>query len=100
MMRARRTSECGMLRECTIDCSCKRSASSIVNALFGLPIPATSLATLADAVACVKLIMGHYTSCHDIWLRNTVTQHGFAARAMILVHGVAPVLGSNRGAIS
>jgi hypothetical protein len=56
-----RTSECGMLRERTIDCSCRRSASLIVNPLFGLPIPATSPATLADAVARVKLSMGHYT---------------------------------------
>ena len=61
-MRARRTSECGMLRERTIACSCKRSASSIVKALFGLPIRATSPAIVADAVARVILLMGHYTS--------------------------------------
>jgi hypothetical protein len=51
-----------MLRERTIDCSCKRSASLITSALFGLPIPATSTATLTDDVTDVKLFMGHYTS--------------------------------------
>ena len=61
-IRARRTNECGMLRERTSARSCSRSASLIVNTVFGLPIRATSPITLTDPVPSVKILMGHYTS--------------------------------------
>ena len=40
--------------------TCTRSASLITNAVFGLPIRVTSHCTLADLIAYVKLLMGHY----------------------------------------
>jgi hypothetical protein len=59
---ARRTSECGMLCERTNARNCSRSGSLITNAVLGLPILATSLITVADLMANVKLLMGHHTS--------------------------------------
>jgi hypothetical protein len=60
---ARRTNECGRLRERTIERSCARSDGLIIKAAFGLPIPFNLRPeTIADGLAVVKLFMGHHTS--------------------------------------
>jgi hypothetical protein len=51
-----------MLCERTNARNCSRSGSLITNAVLGLPILATSLITVADLMANVKLLMGHHTS--------------------------------------
>src|ERR1700675_4464093 len=56
---ARRTKECGRLRERKIEPSCDRSDGLLVNAIFGLPIPSSSAGT--DGLDYVKLFMGHNT---------------------------------------
>src|SRR3984893_2208264 len=62
-----------MLRERTSARRCRRSASPIANALFGLPILTTSPHTLADRYLFVTLLMGHYTSYNDTLPFNTAT---------------------------
>ena len=55
---ARRTNECGRLREPTSERNCARSDGLIAKAVFGLPIPATSAGTLAGGPHSCKLIYG------------------------------------------
>jgi hypothetical protein len=59
---ARRTNECGRLRERTIERSCDRSDRLIIKAVFGLPIRFNLHRTLADGPHLVKLFMGQDTS--------------------------------------
>jgi len=66
---ARRTNECGMLRERAIALNCSRSASLITTAVFGLPIRATSRCTLAD-LGRRELLMGHHTRVSSISARK------------------------------